>query len=240
MFTKEELEALPEDKRDLFVEHEGVFVPKAVVEAGQFKAQAEKYQSELTAYQQEEKEREEALKAQLEAEFTKKLEEAQKKHGGDSDEVRKILEEKHQHELTKAKLEGATEKEKEFQAKLTESKVQGYRKELASLANDEKSARFLAAVGRDLIKVVDGKETFFDLDGKALSFDKVEDYLDYVKKDESFQDFIKADVGSYSPDFAKGSRGAGGQSGHDAKLAELKKQGKGTEYLNEHFRKFFG
>ena len=222
MFTKEELEALPEDKRDLFVEREGVFVPKAVVEAGQFKTQAEEYQSKLTAYQQKEKEREEALKAQLEAEFAKKLEEAQKKHGGDSDEVRKILEEKHQHELEKAKLEGATEKEKEFQAKLTESKVQGYRKELASLANDEKAARFLAAVGRDLIKVVDGKETFFDLDGKALSFDKVEDYLAYVKKDESFQDFIKADVGSYSPDFAKGSRSASGGNNNGKRQEAIK------------------
>lgn len=237
MYTKEELETLPEEKRDLFVEHEGVFVPKDVIEAWQSKAQAE---SKLAEYQKKEKEREEALKAQFEAELAKKLEDAQNKHGSDSDEVRKILEEQYQHKIKEEKLAWETEKEKERQAEATESRVQGYRKDLASLAKDDNAAQFLSAVGEVLIKVADGKETFFDLKGKALSFDKVEDFLEYVKKDASFQDFIKADVGSYSPDFAKGSRGAGGQSGHDAKLAELKKQGKGAEYLNEHFRKFFG
>lgn len=238
MFNKEEFEALPEDKRELFAEQDGVYVPKAVIEASQFKTQAEKYQSELTSYQQKEKEREDALKAQLEADYLKKLDEAQKKHGGDSDEVRKILEEKHKHEIEQARLSGATEKEKEFALKLAESSAQSHRKELASLGKDEASKRLLNIIARDSIKIVDGKETFFDVDGKALSFEKLEDYLAYVKKDEAFQDLISGEVNSLSPDFAKGSKGKSGTQTNET-LEALKTKGDGVGYLNAHFAQFF-
>ena len=238
MFNKEEFEALPEDKRELFAEQDGVYVPKAVIEASQFKTQAEKYQSELTSYQQKEKEREDALKAQLEADYLKRLEEAQKKYGGSSEEVRRIEAEQHKHEIEQAKILAAAETEKKFTLKIMESSVLSHQKEVASLAKDDTSKKILKNIALNSIKIVDGKETFFDVDGKALSFEKLEDYLAYVKKDEAFQDLISGEVNSLSPDFAKGSKGKSGTQANET-LEALKTKGDGVGYLNAHFAQFF-
>lgn len=204
MFTKEEVELLPEEKRELFVEDGGVFVPKSMLDVANENKTLKEQQAEAAAKATAEMaEKEKKLKEELETKYQNDLAKAIEKHGSSSEEVRKILEEKHKHEIEQARLAGATEKEQEFTLKMLESSVTSHREKIASLGADAKKQRLLTAMARDLIKIVDGKETFFDVDGKALSYATVEEFIEHVKKDESFDDLLSAEVKSFSPEFSK-------------------------------------
>lgn len=213
---KEKYDELPEFLKGEFEKVDGVYKSKDSLElaqvkqtandldskAKQFESKYSELETRLSEYEQ--KKQEEIQRARDEA-----LEQATSK--GESDEIRRIYEEKMQDLEQRSYERGKQEAAQEFKRQTLEQQADSQAKNLASkLAADEYLEQPLYILLKNMIKADDEGVTFFDEQGGALSLTDVKEFeTEVIKKSPMFKRLVKAESAVSGGGLASGGKGGG-------------------------------
>lgn len=236
---KEKYDDLPEFLKGEFEEVDGVYKSKDSLKLAQVKqtaneldSKAKQFESKYSELETRLNEYEQNKQEEIQRARNEALEQATSK--GESDEIRRIYEEKMQDLEQRSYERGKQEAAQEFKKQSVTKDSESLRSKLAAeLARDEDSQAAIEALLGGMIKPTDDGVGFFDAKGGALSIDDVNAYKEEVlKKSPLFKHLIKADhVVSGAGNASGGAASQNPNVNKNPKAEEAKNKGDLAGYL---------